>query len=155
MKRTTTALFCLAAVLTVAAGLVPTNPAPVIQVAWDASTDPSVVAYKVYQGTNTGDYFTTWQTTNTSLTLSNLTRGVTNYFAATCLALNGLESALSAEISYTAPVPPIPPANMRRVVITVQWSPKAGPAVWSDLTEPVLVAATDPAYFYRTRIFLP
>jgi hypothetical protein len=72
-----------------------------VTLAWDASTDSTVVGYKVYYGTASGAY-TMWVDAgnNTSTTLSNLTEDVTYYFAATAYDSTALESDYSDEISY-------------------------------------------------------
>lgn len=76
-----------------------------VTLAWDASTDPTVVGYNVYSGTASRSYTNTAQAQNsTSLTVSNLTPGVTYYFAATTYNIAGLESDYSTEASYTVPV---------------------------------------------------
>jgi hypothetical protein len=74
--------------------------------AWDPSTDPSVIGYKVYYGTASQNY-TNFVSTgmSTSATISNLTTGVTYYFAATTCGPAGLESSFSTEASYTVPAP--------------------------------------------------
>ena len=76
-----------------------------VTLAWDASTDPTVVGYNVYSGTASRTYANTVQAQNsTSITLSNLAPGTTYYFAATTYNVAGLESDYSAEASYTVPV---------------------------------------------------
>jgi hypothetical protein len=70
---------------------------------WDASTSPSVTGYYVYYGTSSGIYsYKVDAGNNTSLTLSNLTCGVTYYFAATAYDANGDESLFSSEVSFIA-----------------------------------------------------
>jgi len=72
--------------------------------AWTASPSSGVTAYHLYYGTVSQTY------TNmislgvvTSATVSNLTGGITYYFAATAYdATTGLESAYSNQASYTA-----------------------------------------------------
>jgi len=72
--------------------------------AWNASTDPTVVGYNVYSGTVSRNYTNLVNAGSaTSVTISNLVPGTTYYFAATTYTLAGLESAYSAEASYTVP----------------------------------------------------
>jgi hypothetical protein len=73
-----------------------------VTLAWDLSTDPSVVGYKLYYGGSSRTYtnFVTVGATN-SATITGLQMGATYYFAATAFDSAGLESEYSDEISYT------------------------------------------------------
>ncbi len=73
-----------------------------VTLSWDASPDPDVTGYAVYYGTTSGSYTHKVAVGQvTGVTLSNLTAGVTYYFAATTLyGPNGDESAFSGEASY-------------------------------------------------------
>jgi hypothetical protein len=93
--------------------------APSVTLAWDTATDPSVNGYNVYQGTQSATYtnvVSVSPATANTVTFSNLVRGVTYYWAATCVATNGLESLYSTEISYTVPTLPASPANVKLTV---------------------------------------
>lgn len=72
-----------------------------VTLAWDAPTDASQVAgYKVYWGTNSRTYsFTNDAGTNFTTTISNLTSGMTYYFAVTDYDANEVESDWSDEMS--------------------------------------------------------
>lgn len=71
---------------------------------WNASVSPGVAGYNVYYGTSSGIYSYTLNAGNaTSVTIDNLTPGVTYYFAATAYDAYGNQSFLSSEISYVAP----------------------------------------------------
>ncbi|HWW01967.1 MAG TPA: Ig-like domain-containing protein [Candidatus Acidoferrum sp.] len=75
-----------------------------VTLAWDPSTDPTVVGYNVYSGTSSRVYTASAPAgTNTLITLSNLSVGATYYFAATTYNLAGLESDYSLEASYAVP----------------------------------------------------
>ncbi|HWX20908.1 MAG TPA: fibronectin type III domain-containing protein [Candidatus Binatia bacterium] len=75
-----------------------------VTLAWDPSPDPAVTGYKLYQGLASQSYSITNNVGKaTSITVSNLTAGVTCYFAVTSYDLNQLESPFSGEISYTVP----------------------------------------------------
>lgn len=75
-----------------------------VTLAWDPSTDPTVVGYNVYTGSQSRTYTnSTDAAADTSITISNLVPGVTYYFAATAYTAAGLESDFSAEASYTVP----------------------------------------------------
>jgi hypothetical protein len=82
---------------------------PAVALSWDQSTDPTVTGYNVYYGTSSRGYTNIVAAGNsTSTIVSNLTPGVTYYFAATTYTATGLESDYSAEASYAAPgQPPI------------------------------------------------
>lgn len=96
---------------------------PAVKLAWDQSPDPSVAGYRVYWGAASRAYTnanTVNGITNTTSTVSNLLRGVTYYFAATCFNFTGLESDFSAEISY-APPPPVLKTNAL-ITVFMQWA---------------------------------
>lgn len=124
-----------------------------VTLAWDASTDPAVNAYSVYWGVGTRNYTNHVDVpgrTNTSVTISNILLGVTYYFAATCMATNGLESDFSVEVSYFVPSKPNAPQNFRmtnvvlRLTIQQAVTPN-GP--WEDFT--TLATTTGSPGFYR------
>ena len=100
----------------------PINANPSVTLAWDPvqnTTNSTIAHYSVYYGPASTLYtsFQPSRGTNTSLTISNLGRGSTYYFAATATDTNGLESDYSSEVSCTIPSPPPPPTVLR--VITV------------------------------------
>ncbi len=84
-------LLVLAAALAARAQLTPTTPPANVVLAWDAVTSSGVVGYKVYWGAASGDYTNVVSVTNLTVTISNLVRGVTYYFAATSFTETGLE----------------------------------------------------------------
>ena len=72
--------------------------------AWDASTNASVMGYKIYYGTESGVYDSSVDTgTNTCVTITNLQPGQVYYIAATDYDTNGWESPFSDEFSYLVP----------------------------------------------------
>ena len=83
-----------------------------LTLAWDPSTDPSVVGYRLYQGTESQVYTNVLNMNDSvSALIGGLVPGVTYYFAVTAYDETGLESAFSGEISYTVPTSSvIPPA---------------------------------------------
>ncbi len=111
--------------------LTPSNAPPAVTLALDASADATVGGYNLYYGAVSGSYTNRVGTTNTQCTVSNLVRGATYYFAATCVATNGLESGYSSELSYTPPTPPAAPV-MRPLVVLVVESRPAGTGAWQD-----------------------
>lgn len=75
-----------------------------LTVAWDASTDPTVVGYTIYYGTNSQAYSTQLDVgTNLSVTISNLNPGLTYYIAVGDYNSQGLQSAPSSPITYLVP----------------------------------------------------
>ena len=73
-----------------------------VTLAWDSNSEPDVAGYKIYYGTATGDYDWFIDVGNvTTFTLSNLTNGLTYYFAATAYDNSNppLESTYSSEVS--------------------------------------------------------
>ena len=81
-----------------------------VTLAWNASTNSSVVGYNVYYGGASGAYTNEICAGNaTNATISGLVQGTTYYFAATSYAASGMESPFSSEVSYPVPmnVPPI------------------------------------------------
>jgi len=69
-----------------------------VTLAWDPSADPMVAGYNLYSGVASRTYTNLVDTkAATSTVLSNLTPGVTYFFAATTYTLAGLESDYSSD----------------------------------------------------------
>ena len=103
--------------------LYPTNPPASVQLSWDAQAG---VSFNIYSGAGPRQYTNIIRTSATSLTLSNLVRGATYYFAATAVDnASKLESDFSVEVSYTVPKPPNPPGLHPVVVLAVLRAPQA------------------------------
>jgi hypothetical protein len=70
-----------------------------VTLAWDPSTDPTVVGYNVYYGAASQTYTNIIAVgPSTSCVVSNLSAGTTYYFAATSVSMAGLESSYSTEV---------------------------------------------------------
>ena len=70
-----------------------------VVISWDASGDTKVVGYKIYYGSSSRAYTNVVDVGNsTSVTISGLTEGSTNYFAATTYAAEASESSYSEEV---------------------------------------------------------
>jgi hypothetical protein len=106
-----------------------------LTLAWDPSGDPSVVGYRLYQGTASQAYTSVTDSGNqTSVAIGRLVPGVTYYFAVTAYDNSGLESTFSGEISYTVPTSaPLPP-----IVLQAQTTflPGAGKTILLSITGP-------------------
>jgi hypothetical protein len=84
-----------------------------LTLAWDPSTDPTVIGYRVYQG-GASDSYTNVEDIGilTIVAVSNLLVGATYYFAVTSYDVTGLESAFSGEISFTVPTSSTSPSSL-------------------------------------------
>jgi hypothetical protein len=72
--------------------------------AWNPSTDSSVAGYTLFYGTNSGDYsYQIDASTNTSVEVTGLVEGQTNYFAVAAYDSQGEQSSLSAPVVYVVP----------------------------------------------------
>jgi hypothetical protein len=72
-----------------------------VTLGWNASPSADAAGYNIYYGTTSGSYTNKITVGNvTSATISNLTAGVTYYFAATTCDTNANESAFSNEASF-------------------------------------------------------
>jgi uncharacterized repeat protein (TIGR02543 family) len=72
--------------------------------AWDASTDPAVVGYKIHYGNASRNYPAVVDAGNrTTCTIANLSPGMAYYFAATGYDASGQESGYSNEVVYASP----------------------------------------------------
>jgi hypothetical protein len=92
-----------------------TTPPPAsVTLAWDASPGTNVIAnYKVYYGVASRTYTNTVSAgTNLTVAVTNLSRGVTYWFAATAIDNAGLESDYSNEVSTRTLTQPAPPPNL-------------------------------------------
>ncbi len=75
-----------------------------VTLAWNPSTDASVVGYNLYYGSASGVYTTKVTAGNTTQTvISGLADGATYYFAATAYDSSGVESPFSNEALYSVP----------------------------------------------------
>jgi hypothetical protein len=74
-----------------------------VTLAWNPSSGPNLVGYRVREGTVSGTYTQTIDVgNNTSATISNLASGATYYFVVSAYNTAGVESVPSNELSFTA-----------------------------------------------------
>ena len=89
------------------------------RLAWDASTDASVIGYRLYWGLASRSYTSVTNAgAATSFSIAGLTPGTNYFLAVTAYTANGLESPYSTEISYV--VPPAPPTLRLTVNVSKQ-----------------------------------
>lgn len=74
-----------------------------VTVAWDPSPDVTAIGYKVYTGEESRQYTRVFDAEAATFYSIQVAPGSTNYFAATCYNLGGLESDYSGEAVYHAP----------------------------------------------------
>ena len=72
-----------------------------VTVIWDANSEPDVIGYRLFYGRESRVYTNQVDVPGPMAVASNLSEGETYYFAAVAYNIIGLESQLSAEISYT------------------------------------------------------
>ena len=159
MKKLTT-LFCLliSCIFAMAALAPPTNAAPRVLVAWDPNPEPDIGGYKVWYGQAPRVYDVVIDCGNvTNCIVTNLTRGVTYFFAATAYNTSSLESDFSEEVFLKIPAPPGAPGglnvtNMLVVQITSNLQKATDPAGPWEETGETMTAWVDPenAKFFRT-----
>jgi hypothetical protein len=83
--------------------LSPAQAAQSVTLAWNPDTDPTVVGYRLHDGTSSGNYSQTIEVGNTTTaTVSNLTAGRRYYFTVTAYNAAGLESLPSNQVSFMA-----------------------------------------------------
>ncbi len=76
----------------------------IVSLSWGASVSSDVAGYKVYRGTASGVYTTTFSVLSPSITTmvdSTATTGTTYYYAVTAVSSSGVESVYSNEVSVT------------------------------------------------------
>ena len=80
-----------------------------VTLAWDPSPSPLIAGYRLYEGAGSGAYTNVLDVgAATTVTVSNLVAGTTYFFAVSAYDFVGLESALSAEVTYTVRPPEVP-----------------------------------------------
>src|SRR5664279_5003754 len=72
-----------------------------VTVLWDANSELDVVGYRLFYGTESRVYTNQVDVSGPMAVASDLSEGETYYFAVIAYNLDGFESELSAEISYT------------------------------------------------------
>ena len=76
-----------------------------LTLAWDTNSEPDVSGYKIYYGEESQNYEHCVDLGNsTSCVISDLTPGITYFFAVTAYDIHGNESGFSEELDYQMPV---------------------------------------------------
>jgi len=129
-------LTIFALVLIGLAGLACRSEGISVKLAWDQVTDPTVIAYNLYYGGSSPDYYSFVSAgANNTVTVSNLTGGVTYYFAVTAINVFGLESAFSAPVIYRVPIPCT--ITLGNLIQTYDGTPKSASATTTPSGLPV------------------
>ncbi len=128
---------------------------PKVTLAWDASPSPEVVGYRIYFGTNAGNYSFT---TNVGLVRTQtvvLPHTGRWFFAATALDASGMESPFSNQVEWDAkPVAPfVHDETWVRLTPVIERSTNL--VTWSDFAgEPTWIHATNAMEFFATKQLL-
>ena len=139
--------------------LSPNNPVTAsVTLGWDydSQENTNVAGFRIYNGPGSRNYTNVTYAIGgltRSATVTNLTRGITNYFAATAYTTSGLESDYSTELSYTPPLPPPPPTNI--VVTVTLYSAQTLNSAWLPFTNFPSLSITNPTLptdFFRVGI---
>lgn len=133
------------------AGALAASAAASISLAWDASPDSDVNAYRLYWGPNTGQFTNHYSLGNvTNAVFTNLTAGAKYYFVVTALNVAGAESDPSNEINFQVPV--TPPKQLRVTQTLQAAASPAGP--WREVAtlQSLIDAPTNSAEFYRVQM---
>ncbi len=146
MKRLLTILVLLSATLA---------HAQKVRLAWDASPSPDVVGYRIYFGTNAGNYsylINVGLVRTQTVVLPHTGRW---FFAATAVDANGMESPFSNQVQWEAkPAAPVMRGDsfvrltpiIERSTNLVSWRSVEGEATW--------IPATNAMEFFATRRLL-
>lgn len=133
-----------------------TAQAATVRLIWDRNQEPDVTEYKVYVGTSSRTYTRTVSSGNEiSVSVPDLSRGVTYFFAVTAINSHGLESDYSNEVSYTTPDKPSPPSNHRVQLesAAIDWRGITNRA--GTMVQPVLIVPGDPGLSVRATVATP
>jgi hypothetical protein len=102
LSRSLPALFFIGSFFFLLLALAAPARAEQVSLAWDANLEPDLGGYKLYYGTASEAYTQVIDVgKNTQVTVSNLSQGVTYFFAVTAYNLQGAESDYSNEIQNT------------------------------------------------------
>lgn len=110
-------LASLVAAIFLVAGAGRVSGAQSVEVSWDHSNTPDISHYQVFYGSQSGVYTNSVIVVgyNAEQIIYNLQSGVTYYFAVQATDVDGHNSALSEEVSYSVPV--LPPVILQTEVV--------------------------------------
>jgi hypothetical protein len=104
-NRSTNPIRVLSLFLLVLALCAPAARAIEVTLAWDTNPEPDLARYKVYVGTQSLQYGVILDVgLQTQKVIPSLEPGRTYYFAVSATLSNGIESELSAEVTYAVPI---------------------------------------------------
>ena len=137
--------------------LVPSSPS--VTLAWDASPSTNVACYFIYSGFNSGQYVDKLNAgPGTQFTVTDLIAGKTYWFSATAADSDGQESVeFSNEVSYTVPLPPLPPGALTVTNPSVRLTIQSGDLTsgqWNDTGLTGVTSATGTNQVFRLKIGL-
>lgn len=130
-----------------------TNPAPTVTLAWNKSTDATVVGYNLFYGVASRSYTNLINVgTATNIQVVLPARGITFFFAVTAYTPTGLESDYSSEVNYTPKALPPPLTMAPPVTLVVQKSQQVtGPFADTEMAWSI-DPSTAPNDFFKLRI---
>jgi len=107
MKTSVVIRVCLVLVLFALTSNIARADSATLALTWQPSPSSSVVAYRIYYGTNSGRYQWSLGVSNTTTAqVTGLAAGTTYYFAAKAVDIAGTESSASNEVYYFVPSSP-------------------------------------------------
>jgi Fibronectin type III domain len=110
------------------------NATQSVRLAWDANSEPDIGGYRLYYGPESGNYANMRDVLSSHLTLTDLSDGTTYYFAVSAYNTDGIEGALSDEVSYS--VPPYTPTPTPSPTPTPTQTPRPTPTPEPSPTPP-------------------
>lgn len=155
-------MFCLSVfgqppipVLQKAMAVASTNVTPqmtTVQLSWDKSPDTNVVGYRIYQGVKSLTFTNSIFVGNVTDAFIDSPSGITNYYVATSLWTNGVESVYSIQTAYLVPV------TLKKTIVTfqaiIQTNSTLNTNLWGNYYTYPVYTVTNPVDFNFYRVDL-